>query len=105
MPIVESRRRFLTSAAFAGAAGLAGIGTAVLGSGGPSIAAEPPPRKQRRRSPMVTVLLLHGRSQHRVRPQVSDRDAARLASHPQGNRPLRGRATASRSNGGRQRIY
>jgi NitT/TauT family transport system substrate-binding protein len=43
MPIVQSRRRFLTSAAFAGAAGLAGIGTAVLGSGGPSIAAEPPP--------------------------------------------------------------
>jgi NitT/TauT family transport system substrate-binding protein len=49
MPIVHSRRRFLTDAAFAGAAGLAGGGAglavvgAFLGGSGQSLAAEPPP--------------------------------------------------------------
>src|SRR6516165_9565194 len=37
MPIVQSRRRFLTNAAFAGAAGLSGF------SWGKALAAEPPP--------------------------------------------------------------
>jgi NitT/TauT family transport system substrate-binding protein len=43
MPIVQSRRRFLTDVAFAGAAGLGGAGVAGLGSGRKSLAAEPPP--------------------------------------------------------------
>jgi NitT/TauT family transport system substrate-binding protein len=49
MPIVHSRRRFLTDVAFAGAAGLAGGGAglavvgAFLGGSGQSLAAEPPP--------------------------------------------------------------
>ena len=49
MPIVHSRRRFLTDVAFAGAAGLAGGGVglagvgAFLGGSGRSLAAEPPP--------------------------------------------------------------
>jgi NitT/TauT family transport system substrate-binding protein len=44
MPIVQSRRRFLTNAAaFAGAAGLAGVGAAGLGDKEKSLAAEPPP--------------------------------------------------------------
>ena len=38
MPIVHSRRRFLTNAALAGAAGLSGFGT-----WGKALAAEPPP--------------------------------------------------------------
>jgi len=43
MPIAQSRRRFLTNAALAGAAGLVGAGVAGLGSGDQSLAAEPPP--------------------------------------------------------------
>jgi NitT/TauT family transport system substrate-binding protein len=43
MPIVQSRRRFLTNAALAGAAGLVGARAAGLGGGGKSLAAEPPP--------------------------------------------------------------
>jgi NitT/TauT family transport system substrate-binding protein len=44
MPIVQSRRRFLTNAAaFAGTAGLAGVGAAGLGDKEKSLAAEPPP--------------------------------------------------------------
>jgi NitT/TauT family transport system substrate-binding protein len=43
MPIMQSRRRFLTDVAFAGAAGLGGAGVAGLGSGRKSLAAEPPP--------------------------------------------------------------
>jgi hypothetical protein len=41
MPIVQSRRRFLTNLAFAGAAGLGGIGAALDGAR-KSFAAEPP---------------------------------------------------------------
>jgi NitT/TauT family transport system substrate-binding protein len=43
MPIIQSRRRFLSNLAFTGAAGLVGAGTASLGNGGRSFAAEPPP--------------------------------------------------------------
>ena len=43
MPILQSRRHFLTNAAFAGAAGLSGLGAAGLGGGAKSLAAEPPP--------------------------------------------------------------
>jgi NitT/TauT family transport system substrate-binding protein len=43
MPIVQSRRRFLTNAAFAGAAGLGALSAAGLGGGDQSLAAEPPP--------------------------------------------------------------
>jgi NitT/TauT family transport system substrate-binding protein len=43
MPIVQGRRRFLTNAAFAGAAGLGALSAAGLGGGRTSLAAEPPP--------------------------------------------------------------
>src|SRR5205085_9950288 len=43
MPVLQSRRRFLTLAALAGAAGLGGAGVAGLGAGGKSLAAEAPP--------------------------------------------------------------
>ena len=44
MPIVHSRRRFLTNLAFAGAAGsLAGVAAAGLGGGAKSLGVEPPP--------------------------------------------------------------
>jgi NitT/TauT family transport system substrate-binding protein len=43
MAIAQSRRRFLTNVAFAGAAGLGGAGVAGLGGGRKSAAAEPPP--------------------------------------------------------------
>jgi NitT/TauT family transport system substrate-binding protein len=43
MPIVQSRRRFLTDLAFAGAAGLSLAGASGLGGSRPSLAAEPPP--------------------------------------------------------------
>ena len=43
MPIAQSRRRFLTNVAFAGAAGLGGAGVAGLGRSRKSLAAEPPP--------------------------------------------------------------
>jgi nitrous oxide reductase len=43
MLIPQSRRRFLTDVAFAGAAGLGGAGVLSLGSGRKSLAAEPPP--------------------------------------------------------------
>ena len=42
MPIVQSRRRFMTNVALAGAAGFGGIGAAGLAGGGKSLA-EPPP--------------------------------------------------------------
>jgi NitT/TauT family transport system substrate-binding protein len=41
MPIIQGRRRFLSSLALAGAAGLGGTGA--LGGAGSSVAAEPPP--------------------------------------------------------------
>ena len=43
MPIVESRRRFLSNAALAGAAGLSAVSAAGLGGGRTSLATEPPP--------------------------------------------------------------
>ena len=43
MAIVQSRRRFVTNAAVAGAAGLGGLGALSRGGGGISLAAEPPP--------------------------------------------------------------
>ena len=43
MPIVQSRRRFLSSLAWAGAAGLGGARVLGLGGGRQSLAAEPPP--------------------------------------------------------------
>ena len=43
MPIVQSRRRFLTNLAFTGAVGLGGASIASLGGGRRSLAAEPPP--------------------------------------------------------------
>lgn len=43
MPLMQSRRRFLSSTVLAGAAGLAGVGAACLGGGAGSLAAEPPP--------------------------------------------------------------
>jgi NitT/TauT family transport system substrate-binding protein len=43
MPIVQSRRRFLSNLAFAGAAGLGGVGVGDLGGARKSLAAEPPP--------------------------------------------------------------
>ena len=42
MPIVQSRRRFLTNLAFTGAVGLGGASVASLGGGRKSFAAEPP---------------------------------------------------------------
>ena len=42
-PIAQSRRRFLTDVALAGAAGLGGAGVAGLGRSRKSLAAEPPP--------------------------------------------------------------
>jgi hypothetical protein len=43
MSIVQSRRRFVTNLALAGAAGLGGVGAVALGGGRTSFAAEPPP--------------------------------------------------------------
>ena len=43
MAIMQRRRRFLSSLALAGAAGLVGVGAVVLGGGRNSVAAEPPP--------------------------------------------------------------
>ncbi len=43
MIIAQSRRRFLTNVALAGAAGVGGVGAAGLGGGRKSLAAEPPP--------------------------------------------------------------
>src|SRR5690348_9597221 len=43
MPIAQSRRRFLTNVAFAGAAGLGGARVVGLGNSRKSLAAEPPP--------------------------------------------------------------
>jgi NitT/TauT family transport system substrate-binding protein len=43
MPIVRSRRRFITNIALAGAAVLGGVGAVGLGGGRKSFAAEPPP--------------------------------------------------------------
>src|SRR6516165_11506056 len=42
MPIVQSRRRFLTNLAFTGAVGVGGVSVASLGGGRKSLAAEPP---------------------------------------------------------------
>ena len=49
MPIPQSRRRFLTDVAFAGAAGLGGAGVVGLGSGRTSLAAEFPPETKKLR--------------------------------------------------------
>ena len=43
MAILQSRRRFVTNAAFAGAAGFGALGALNRGGGGKSFAAEPPP--------------------------------------------------------------
>ena len=43
MPIVQGRRRFLSSLALVGAAGLGGTGAGTLGGTRSSVAAEPPP--------------------------------------------------------------
>ena len=43
MPIIQGRRRFLSSLALAGAAGLGGTGAVTLGGARSSVAAEPPP--------------------------------------------------------------
>jgi hypothetical protein len=43
MPIVQSRRRFVTNIAFAGAAGIGALGATGVGRRGKSFAAEPPP--------------------------------------------------------------
>jgi hypothetical protein len=43
MAITQSRRRFVTNAASAGAAALGGFGVAGLGGWGHSLAEEPPP--------------------------------------------------------------
>jgi hypothetical protein len=43
MAIIQSRRRFVTGAAWAGVAGLGGLGVGGLGGWGASFAEEPPP--------------------------------------------------------------
>jgi NitT/TauT family transport system substrate-binding protein len=43
MPIMQSRRRFVTNAAVAGATGFATLGAINHAGGGKSLAAEPPP--------------------------------------------------------------
>jgi NitT/TauT family transport system substrate-binding protein len=43
MPIVQSRRRFLSNIAWAGAAGFGGAGAFTISAGNISLAAEPPP--------------------------------------------------------------
>jgi NitT/TauT family transport system substrate-binding protein len=43
VPIIQGRRRFLSSFALAGAAGLGGTGAVTLGGARSSVAAEPPP--------------------------------------------------------------
>ena len=43
MAIMQSRRRFVTNAAVAGAAGFATLGAINRAGGGKSLAAEPPP--------------------------------------------------------------
>ena len=43
MAIIQSRRRFVTNAAVAGAAGFGALGAVSRGGGGTSLAAEPPP--------------------------------------------------------------
>src|SRR5690348_14223945 len=43
MPVVQSRRRFLTDIALTGAAGLGGVAAVGLGTGKESLAAEPAP--------------------------------------------------------------
>jgi len=60
MQIVQSRRRFLTNIAFAGAAGLAGAGAAGLGGGRTSLAAEPPPEISSRSRPTQPNTALRG---------------------------------------------
>ena len=50
---------------------------------------------------VVAVFLLHGGRQHGVRPRLSGRHQALPAGHPQGHRPLRGRAGAGRTTAGR----
>src|SRR5215469_14264963 len=59
MPIVHSRRRFLTDLAFAGAAGgLAGVGASGLIGASQSLAAEPPPETTSVRLAKVPVICL-----------------------------------------------
>ena len=59
----------------------------------------------RRRPPLVAVFLLHAGGQPGVCPQISGRDQARAARHPQGSRSLRHRAGAGRATARRWRLY
>src|SRR5690606_8896374 len=62
-------------------------------------------RQQLDRSPVVGIFLLYAGGQRRIHPQPSDRDQARTARHPQGDRPLRRRAGARRAAAGRWRVH
>jgi hypothetical protein len=64
MAIVQSRRRFLTNAAFAGAAGFGGFG-----AWGKALAAEPPPE--------ITTIRFEKDPAPCIAPQVFQRIAAR----------------------------
>ena len=65
----------------------------------------PRDRQQRRGPALVAVFLLHAGRQPRIRPQISGRDQARAARHPQGGRPLRHRAGARRAAARRWRLH
>ena len=58
-----------------------------------------------RRPPLVAVFLLHAGGQPGIRAQVSGRDQARAARHPQGDRSLRHRAGARRATARRWRFH
>ena len=65
----------------------------------------PRDRQQRRGPPVVAVFLLHAGGQPGIRAQVSGRDQARAARHPQGDRSLRHRAGARRATDRRWRFH
>src|SRR5689334_3344850 len=64
MSIMQSRRRFLKNVAWAGAAGLGGVGAASLGGRGKSLAAEPPPE--------VTTIRFEKDTATCIAPQVAE---------------------------------
>jgi NitT/TauT family transport system substrate-binding protein len=94
MEIMQSRRRFVTNAAVAGAAGFGALGALNRGGGGTSLAAEPPPEISTIRVEKVPITclapqyvaeeLLHAEGFTDVRYVESDR-----ASSPQKVRWMR----------------
>ena len=62
-------------------------------------------RQQRGGPPLVAVFLLHAGGQPGIRPEISGRDQARGARHPEGGRSVRDRAGAGRAAPRRWRLH